>query len=102
MIAIDSEKLKPIINHYGHTTQFNKTVEELSELIRALVRDDKDNLIEEMADVYIMLEQLLIICDISDEVIDYLIYQKIERTLERMNKDDQKCSSKCVISNKFI
>lgn len=102
MITIDTEKLKTIINHYGHTNQFNKAVEELSELIRALVRDDKDNLIEEMADVYIMLEQLLIMCDIPEIVIDYSINKKIERQLERMENDDQKLNHKCVIKRKFI
>ena len=102
MITIDTEKLKTIINHYGHTNQFNKAVEELSELIRALVRDDKDNLIEEMADVYIMLEQLLIMCDIPEVIMDYSINQKIERTLERMENDDQKLNHKFVIKCKFI
>lgn len=102
MIAIDTEKLKAIINHYGHTTQFNKAVEELSELIRALVRDDKDNLIEEMADVYIMLEQLLIMCDIPEVIMDYSINKKIERTLERVENDDQKLNHKFVIKCKFI
>lgn len=102
MIAIDTEKLKAIINHYGHTNQFNKAVEELSELIRAIVRDDKDNLIEEMADVYIMLEQLLIMCDIPEVIMDYSINQKIERTLERMENDDQKLNHKFVIKCKFI
>ena len=102
MITIDNEKLKAIINHYGHTNQFNKAVEELSELIRALVRDDKDNLIEEIADVYIMLEQLLIMCNIPEIVIDYSINKKIERQLERMENDDQKLNHKCVIKRKFI
>ena len=102
MIKVDSEKLKAIINHYGHTNQFNKAVEELSELIRAIVRDDKDNVIEEMADVYIMLEQLLIMCNIPEVIMDYSINKKIERTVERMKEDDQKCNCKCVIKCKFI
>ena len=102
MVKVDTEKCKAIIKHYGHTNQFNKAVEELSELIRAIVRDDKDNLIEEMADVYIMLEQLKIMCGICDGLVDYVIDEKLCRTFERMNEDDQKLNHKFVIKCKFI
>lgn len=96
--------IKRIIKHYGHTTQFNKCVEELSELIRALVRDDRNNLIEEIADVYIMLDQLMMMCNIPKHVIDQVIDNKIDRTLERIEKEkqhDKKCDHKFVIMCKF-
>ena len=93
--------IKRIIKHYGHTTQFNKCVEELSELIRALVRDNKSNLIEEIADVYIMLDQIMVMCNIPEETIDEMINKKIYRTLWRMEEHDKKSEHKCVIMCKF-
>ena len=96
------KKIHKIINHYGHTTQFNKAVEELAELTRALVRDDRNNVIEEIADVYIMLEQLKIMGGISDDLINYVIDQKLNRTIERMNHEDKKVNHKCVISCRYF
>lgn len=90
-----------IIDHYGANHQLAKTVEELTELIHVIARRlqsgrwDKIALYEELADVYVMLDQLkLIFCDSSEE--DMLITQfdailademklKLERTKERMN-----------------
>lgn len=54
------------VAHYGHAHQVRKAVEELTELSLALQhsldgRGDNDHVLEEMADVKLMMEQLEII-----------------------------------------
>lgn len=93
------EALKNIIKHYGMIKQMEVAAEECSELIQAImkfVRHDAhmstkeeyisylNAIIEEIADVEIMLEQLKIMFGCEDEVNDQVAY-KITRQLERMN-----------------
>ena len=48
------------LNHFGEQNQRLKLVEEMAELTRACVRfDDFENFVEEIADVQIMLEQMI-------------------------------------------
>ena len=76
-----------IIKHYGTHNQRIKTIEELSELIQALSRnDDIDNIAEEIADCYIMLEQLELIYNLKRKVGKY-IEEKLDRTLLRIAKE---------------
>ena len=60
--------LREAIELFGSNRQMQKAVEELAELIRAITRQDGQNIIEEIADVRIMLEQVEMILDIHDEV----------------------------------
>lgn len=76
-----NEKLKEIADYYGINVQTLKLIEELSELIRALCRQDYDNIIEELADVEIMLEQVKYLGNYNTEEAKYY---KIERQLKRM------------------
>lgn len=78
-----------IINHYGKEHQIRKAIEELDELKEALNENHtKDHIIEEMADVLVMLTQLALIYDIDPEVVDDMMWFKIDRTIERMGKDE--------------
>ena len=92
---MDNEKLTKIIRHFGAYAQISKTVEELIELSEILIKDvnkgevDKDHLYEEMADVMIMLAQLRIIYNIHPEEIQEEINRKIERTMERIEHDEE-------------
>lgn len=71
-------------------------MEELAELIRALyiynwekTGEHRQNLIEKIADVYIMLYQISIICDISQEKeIEPVIHEKLARLRERLEAED--------------
>lgn len=69
--------------------QINVCIEEMSELTQALCKYkrgklDKDNLIEELADVHIMLMQMLLLFEIdSDEFLE-IVDKKINRTKERL------------------
>jgi hypothetical protein len=83
------EILDNMINKFNEK-QVIVAIEELSELQKELCKSlrnkDKinlDNLIEEIADVEIMLEQIKIYFDILQEKIDNIIQQKIDRTKER-------------------
>ena len=69
-----NQKLLAIANHYGLELQFKKTIEELHELeteINIAMYNDRQNineLAEEIADVYNMLEQLEFLLGIKSSV----------------------------------
>ena len=80
-----------IIDRLGERNQIVKCVEELSELQQVLCKllsaDDGgvtlDKVIEEMADVEIMLNQIKIILDIPESDIETMKNYKIMRTAKR-------------------
>ena len=74
-----------IINHYGKEHQRMKACEELAELQVALFHDYIDDIKEEVADVYIMLEQIVKIYGIKDITLGSEIERKLERTISRIN-----------------
>lgn len=63
-----TEDLHRIIRHYGFKSQFKKAREELRELRNAIKKNDIENIIEEIADVQIMIDQLKLILDCHDKV----------------------------------
>lgn len=76
--------LERAIEVYGKDMQLTVAVEEFSELIKEICknkrgRDNRDSIIEEMADCYIMLKQLEIIFDIDPEDIRHIRNNKIDR-----------------------
>jgi NTP pyrophosphatase (non-canonical NTP hydrolase) len=81
--------LKKAIETYGKDLQLTVAVEEFSELIKEICknkrgRDNRDNIIEEIADCEIMLNQIQIIFGIgSDEIADKVI-EKLERLEKRI------------------
>ena len=83
MYAIDN-RIRFILNIYGEEAQAKKVIEELAELQRAIVREDVENIHEEIADVIIMLEQLMAFEAIDTKKIDEIIESKIERELKRI------------------
>lgn len=83
-----SDKLEKIFNHYGYNNQRKKLIEECSELIRAIVRDDDENFVEELADVTILTEQILNhFLKYKEEFIKIKEY-KINRQIERINNGE--------------
>lgn len=95
------KNITSIINHFGRNNQLNKTKEELKELKEAIdelqvyiqcpvkseesFKNKKYNILQEMADVYVMLEQLQLIMNISDDDINNMIRKKVNRTLFRIH-----------------
>ena len=73
-------RLREIAGYYGLECQWNKTVEELAELIRAMARNDSVNVMEEIADVEIMLYQLKYLTGMSEGVA-HIKDKKVARTL---------------------
>lgn len=92
---VTNKDLEKIIEHYGAYRQISKAVEELIELSEVLIKDinkaeiDKNRLLEEMADVTIMLEQLKIIYNIRLLDMNDEIDRKVERTLKRVEADSE-------------
>ena len=93
MIIIDSNVAKKSIEHYGADLQTVVCMEECAELIQAISKmkrgkDNRDNLIEEMADVMICIEILKQVYGISDNEIQNYVCQKQNRSIERMKSDE--------------
>ncbi len=79
------------IKTYGEHAQKLMAIEEMSELTKEICKDfrgklDREHLIEEMADVLIMLDQMLILYKISGEEVGLMRIKKVERLKERLEK----------------
>lgn len=86
--------LEKAIETYGKDMQLTVAVEELSELIKEICKnkrgnDNRDNIIEEMSDCYIMLRQLEIIFGIKLSEIVVSMEKKIVRLENRLVALDQ-------------
>lgn len=90
-------RLKKIADHYGFDAQAEKAIEEMAELIVEIKhlqtphgRDYKP-FIEELADVKIMIDQLVYLVRQDEECADSFDLQteyKIERTLRRIAEEE--------------
>ena len=92
MIEAEKRKLLFIINTYGIQSQQDIAIEEMSELQKAILKhrrnpseETRKDIIDEIADVLIMLEQLKIIYSCSKEVEERMDY-KIDRQINRIKK----------------
>lgn len=77
-----------MIELFGEEHQLILTMEECSELIKEVSKylrgeDNKNNIIEEAADVLIMIRYLQLILNISDEDLNQMIEFKLNRTATR-------------------
>lgn len=90
---MDSELLLKIIDTYGIENQMMQCIEEMGELIQAINKyrraefsvsciDAYNQVIEEIADVQIMIEQMRMIFNEDD--VDKVIAEKLERMRERL------------------
>jgi len=85
--------LKTIINHYGLTNQLKKLSEEVYELQEAILLDEGDNkslhhILEERADVEVLLRQLDLYFDINYNDFTGIMVKKINRQLERIDNEN--------------
>ena len=106
---MNNESIRKIADYYGFDEQSRQLAEECAELIVAVnkaYRLQKINIcpffdevamerknafndvIEEIADVTIMLEQIKCLLQISDTDINKIIEQKLNRQLERIEKNE--------------
>lgn len=61
------------VEHFGHNNQIIKAIEEMSELIKELSKEiirkgDEDNIREEIADVQIMIDQMVYLFDVQEKI----------------------------------
>lgn len=89
-VNINKEIVSRSLEAYGNGMQLVVCMEELSELTQAISKeirgkDNRNNIIEGMADVLICIEILKQVFEITDEDIDSLIKYKQERNLFRIN-----------------
>lgn len=80
-------KLLTIFNTYGKSHQVSKLLEEVGEFIETVMNEDKENMVQEMADVSVMLEQFHAYYDLDDMHISEIMHQKIDRQLDRIEKE---------------
>ena len=86
-IISQKEQLQEIVNHYGADHQKDKLFEEMAELQKEVCKEkdskgDISHIAEELADVYVMLQQMQLIYGITDEKVEMEAQKKIERTLD--------------------
>lgn len=85
--------INQIIKKYGKKAQVLQAIEEMSELTKELIKDvnrDKENyneILEEIADVTIMIFQLLKIYKINGNVLQVVMKNKLNRQKERMENE---------------
>lgn len=87
------EKLKTIADHYGLENQLRQLAEECSELAVEANHSARRGsvtvrLIEEIADVEIMLDQVRYLAGINESDVLETRYYKIERQLKRMRQEE--------------
>ena len=90
------QRIYDIADHYGKDAQIDQALEELAELATALhhlkkkpeSKDILDNVHEEMADVYIMLHQLMHLIDPECITIGWMEH-KVSRQEERIKNEVQ-------------
>lgn len=97
-------KLREIINYYGVNNQQRKLQEEVFELQEAItihelkqsveyeiplteLVDTREQIVEEMSDIYVILYQFAEIYDITNEEIKKIMTQKINRQIDRIEKE---------------
>lgn len=91
--SIDKKIIIKSIQHYGKNNQSTVCMEECAELIQAISKAkrgkiNRDNMIEEIADVLICIEMLKQMYMISNEKINKWIEKKQAREAERMEKNE--------------
>ena len=86
------ERIKKIAEHYGPIAQKEQLVEECAELILAAQkskrngdRESYENYCEEIADVWIMVSQMIYL--ISPAVIGGIINRKLDRQIQRIEAE---------------
>lgn len=94
------ETLRRAIKRYGKLSQVDKSIEEMSELTKSLLKErysgiwrageeegKRDKVVEEIADVLLLMEQLQEIYSCREEV-ESIQAQKLLRLEEELNKID--------------
>ena len=76
--------MNEIKKHYTDDENISAASQELAELIVAINKKDRGNIVEETGDVMIMLQRICDVFDISDDELDHVIEYKLNRQLDRI------------------
>lgn len=96
------DKAHRIADHYGEVAQVDMLIEEMSELTKALLKNRRarkgqtdtpvghtvQDIEEEIADVEIMLQQIVYMGDLEEGVIGFM-ETKLDRQLERIEREKE-------------
>ena len=92
-VRIDEEKVKRIADYYGWNNQLKQLAEECSELsvesLHYIRNGGTERLFEEMADVLIMIQQVIHLLGCGREDIEKYAEFKIDRQLRRIEKEQE-------------
>lgn len=90
---IDDERIKTIAKHYGIKKQLIQLAEECSELAveasHSVRKGTTVKIIEEMADVEIMIEQIIYLAKIDRCDIEDCINYKLDRQMKRIKEEKE-------------
>ena len=81
------DRIKDIYDYYGPEIETNKFYEEIEEVKKAVKNDDRENLIEELADVFITSKHMMYRFDISEKEVSKKILFKLSRQENRIRKE---------------
>lgn len=88
---INDERIKVIADHYGIKKQMRQLAEECSELAveasHSARKGTTVKIIEEMADVLIMMEQIIYLAEIDKCDIEDCINFKLDRQMKRIDEE---------------
>ena len=88
---MDERKIAEILGHYSPEAQTIKAIEELAELQAELAKllikqGSREAMKNELADVFIMITQLMAIFDVDPAELDAEVAFKLERQIKRIRE----------------
>lgn len=94
MINVDKKFVEKTVNTYGNDKQLIVAIEELSELQKEICKHlrgktNRAHIVEETADVLIMIGNVMFIFDIKDKELAAAINKKTNRTINRMLNNEE-------------
>lgn len=96
MVEVSRTLTSLLVEYYGKEHQLLKAAEELAELLTVLIQGftkehgtSRQDLYSEVADVYIMLDQL-VLSELDEDILQSEIRRKLNRTFERLKYEQRK------------
>ena len=96
------QKIQYIADHYGYEPQSRQLIEEMAELTVAINKawrktldtvdkipnmDDEERIVEEIADVEIMLRQIKYLLGVDEDELSQIAERKLDRQIERIKNE---------------
>lgn len=96
------QKIQYIADHYGYDPQSRQLIEEMAELTVAINKawrktfdavdklpnmDDEERIVEEIADVEIMLRQIKYLLGVDEDELSQIAERKLDRQIERIKQE---------------